>query len=253
MLIVLLALSVFIYRCNAQAGICSWCPRVVPQWPVSWAMKDSIIAQPCNSSGLLSVASLANYSLVSIDWSNDKQGDGHPGSGWVTGRPMDAESPLIQQAEQVVAANPNHRAFVYKNIVIAYPWFPSIRAKLIDPNVRYPRRPLSLAALCIYHCWSCPSMQYADWFLKFGPPPLPNNTYHVPQCDHNYSPPLCSQFWHSQDQTPGYPKGDGNCPSPNCDCGGVPCGFCEYAKSMKANLLVVHPAYHVRTQTSSTT
>jgi hypothetical protein len=156
-------------------------------------MANSTIAQPCNSSGLLSAASLANFSLVSVDWSNSK-------STWVTGRPMDAESPLVAQAELLVSARADQRVWVYKNIVIAYAWFPTVRAKLVDP-------------------------QYAGWFLHFGPPPLPNNSYHVPQCDDNFSPPLCSALYHSQDQTPGFPHGDGNCPAPNCDCGGVPCGF----------------------------
>jgi len=59
----------------------------------------------------------------------------------------------------------------------------------------------------------------ANWFLTFKP----NTTYHVPQCDNNYNPPKCSNFYHDQDQTPGYPHGDGNCPGP-CDCGPVPCG-----------------------------
>ena len=66
--------------------------------------------------------------------------------------------------------------------------------------------------------------QFEDWFLKFGAPPFANGTYHVPRCDANYEPPLCTDFYHSQDQTPGFPSGDGDCPGP-CDCGGVPCGF----------------------------
>ena len=28
-----------------------------------------------------------------------------------------------------------------------------------------------------------------------------------------------------QEQTPGYPSGDGNCAAPGCDCGSFPCGF----------------------------
>jgi len=31
---------------------------------------------------------------------------------------------------------------------------------------------------------------YAGWFLKFKP----NGTVHVPKCDDNYSPPLCSDL-----------------------------------------------------------
>ena len=39
---------------------------------------------------------------------------------------------------------------------------------------------------------------YAGFFLKFKP----NATYHVPNCDDNYSPSLCSEFYHDQEQTP---------------------------------------------------
>lgn len=28
-----------------------------------------------------------------------------------------------------------------------------------------------------------------------------------------------------QEQTPGYPTGDGDCAAPACDCGSKPCGF----------------------------
>ena len=62
---------------------------------------------------------------------------------------------------------------------------------------------------------------YAGWFVRFDDK---NTTpYHVPPCDNNYSPPLCSPHYHDQDQTPGHPHGDGSCAQP-CDCGGVPCG-----------------------------
>ena len=62
---------------------------------------------------------------------------------------------------------------------------------------------------------------YADWFLKFD---AHNTTpYHVPQCDKNYSPPKCTALYHDQEQSPGFPSGDGSCPGP-CDCGTNPCG-----------------------------
>ena len=70
------------------------------------------------------------------------------------------------------------------------------------------------------------------WFLKFkngsdGRGPLHHDgdgTYHHPVCDHNYNPPKCSDLFHSQTQTPGYPTGDGNCDKA-CNCGQVPCGM----------------------------
>jgi len=177
----------------AQAGLCTWCPRVVPTWPSTWALANSTIVQPCNSTGLLAPTLLAPFSIASIDWSNAKDA-------WVQGAPMDAETPLVQQALALHAANPAQRVWVYRNLVIAYPWFPSARQKLVDPA-------------------------YAGWFLRFKPGgAFPNGSYHVPACDGNFDPPLCSGFYHSQDQTPGFPHGDGDCPGP-CDCGGVPCGF----------------------------
>ncbi len=147
---------------------------------------------PCNSSGLVRPELLSNFSVVSVDWSNSK-------NVWVAQHPMDSEGALVAQAVALHAARPEQRVWVYRNLVIAYPWFPSVRAKMVDPA-------------------------YAGWFLRFGAPPFGNGSYHVPRCDDSFSPPLCSDFYHSQDQTPGFPTGDGNCPGP-CDCGGVPCGF----------------------------
>lgn len=60
----------------------------------------------------------------------------------------------------------------------ALPWFSTVRQKLTDPA-------------------------YSGFFLKFAPRgPLPNGSYHVPQCDDNYDPPLCTPFYHDQEQTP---------------------------------------------------
>jgi hypothetical protein len=62
------------------------------------------------------------------------------------------------------------------------------------------------------------------WFLPFGPPTVNGSAWHVPACDVNYDPPLCSTRYHDLDQTPGHPRGDGDCTAAPCDCGGVPCG-----------------------------
>ena len=79
----------------------------------------------------------------------------------------------------------------------ALPWYTSVREKISDPA-------------------------YSGFFLRFGPPTV-GNGWHVPECDKNYDPPLCTSLYHDQDQTPNHPKGDGDCVLP-CDCGGVPCG-----------------------------
>jgi hypothetical protein len=74
---------------------------------------------------------------------------------------------------------------------------------------------------------------YSGFFLKFNP----NVTsYHVPNCDDNYSPPLCSVFYHDQEQTPEVPtpqnpNPDGKCVG-TCDCGGVPCGEYLWVRSV---------------------
>jgi hypothetical protein len=121
------------------------------------------------------------------------------------------------------------RVFVYRNLVKALPWFTQVREK-----IQVPRhvsswctefscgRPHPLC-VCVFVCGR-PTRQkdpaYAGWFLKFSG----TGNYHVPDCDANYSPPRCSDFYHDQDQTPEHPHGDGSCVKP-CDCGeGVPCG-----------------------------
>ena len=64
-------------------------------------------------------------------------------------------------------------------------------------------------------------MAGSDWFIKFKP----EGPWYSPKCDNNYNPPKCSDYFHMQEQTPGYPHGDGSCAAPACDCGDKPCGF----------------------------
>lgn len=73
-----------------------------------------------------------------------------------------------------VAASPNTRVFVYRNMVKALPWFTSVREKLTDPA-------------------------YAPWFMNFSAAIIANHKLaHVPVCDTNYDPPLCSHLYHDQ-------------------------------------------------------
>lgn len=151
-------------------------------------MQDSTIIQPCNMSGFLDAPHFAQFGVVSIDWSNGKQI-------WVA-PPMSCEELLVEQAALLKAQRPGVRVMGYRNIVKALPWFSSVREKMDDPS-------------------------FASWFLKFD---VHNSTpYHVPPCDDNYDPPKCSPFYHDMEQTPNFPKGDGDCPGP-CDCGVHPCG-----------------------------
>ena len=163
----------------------------LPSWPITYQLNLSTIVQPCNYSGYFNPAALSRFAVVDFDWSNAKQL-------WANDQPMRCEERLIDQVAMTKAANPAARVFVYRNLVKALPWYTSVREKISDPA-------------------------YSGWFLKFGAPTVNGTSYHVPTCDDSYSPPLCSGLYHDRDQTPGHPKGDGDCALP-CDCGGVPCG-----------------------------
>ena len=111
---------------------------------------------------------------------------------------------MLTQATAVKAANAAAHVFGYRNLVKALPWFTTVRTKLVDPA-------------------------YSGFFLRFKPGgAFPNGSYHVPACDTTYDPPLCSVFYHDQEQSPAVPSPDD--PNPDgacvghCDCGGVPCG-----------------------------
>ncbi len=197
-----LAAALLVARAAAQSGLCRWCPRVLPPWQPTWALNESTITEPCNSSGLIPAAAAEGYAVVNVDWSNAK-------NVWAQQHPMDAEALLSAQADAIAAATPPRapgapgpraRTWVYKNIVKALPWMASVREKISDPA-------------------------YAGWFLRFkAGGSRPDGTWHVPACDNNYKPPLCSALYHDQEQTPSWPHGgDGDCGGP-CDCGGVPCG-----------------------------
>lgn len=146
---------------------------------------------PCNDSGFFDPASATAYGLADYDWSNAKQL-------WANQKPMNCEELLVEQAALTKAYNNETRVFVYRNFVKALPWYTFVRERISDPA-------------------------YSGWFLPFGPPTVNGTRWHVPQCDDNYDPPLCSSLYHDQEQTPQHPHGDGSCVDP-CDCGGVPCG-----------------------------
>jgi hypothetical protein len=85
-----------------------------------------------------------------------------------------------------------------RNTVYGYPWYTDVRKTLEDPA-------------------------YADWFFKFKPQCLSNSSAcFSKRCD-KAQPSLCSDLFHEQEQSPGFPRGDGDCLAPGCDCGKVPC------------------------------
>jgi len=134
-------------------------------------MAESTVLMPCNGTGLIDPSSPAagdfcKWAFASIDWSNGKDGP----TGWSKGRPMDAEGGMVEQAARLVAANPSQKVGVYRNIIAAQPWFPSVAAKLRDPR-------------------------YSGWFLPFKDDHSPTV---APRCDSPDSPQkkLCSNLFH---------------------------------------------------------
>ena len=165
----------------------------VPTFPLTYQMNKSTIIMPCNESGLTDPASTAGWGIVDFDWSNAK-------SVWAKAKPMNCEEMLVEQVEKTTAASPDTTVWVYRNGMKALPWYTLVRKKVTDPK-------------------------YAKWFMSFSPAVIANHSAaHVPVCDTNYDPPRCSDLYHDQSQTPGYPHGDGICDPPGCDVGSVPVG-----------------------------
>lgn len=180
---------------------------LAPTWPPTFDMALSTTVMPCNNAELMSSGpnwpTIRGYGLIDIDWSNAKQK-------WINTSPMTCEEDLLKQAQLIKANNTlgkRQKVWIYRNAVWGMPWMTHTRKLLDDPA-------------------------YDVWFLRFkngsdGRGPLYHDgdgTYKSSVCDHNFSPPKCSELYHgAQFQTPGFPHGDGNCVKP-CDCGRVPCG-----------------------------
>jgi len=174
-----------------------------PNYPPTYRMNLSTIIMPCNDSGFTNPATTKGWGLIDFDWSNAKQF-------WCKAKPMDCAELLLQQVMMTTQASPETTVYVYRNSIKALPWYTSVREKLTNPD-------------------------YARWFIKFDPNAKP---YHVPTCDDNYRPPLCSDFYHDQSQTPEYPHGDGDCAAPACDVGTIPVG--EYIWDPRAWNVSIH-------------
>jgi hypothetical protein len=166
-----------------------------PNRPPTYLTNKSTLIMPCNGTGITSPASTLGWHTIDFDWSNNKGIGSSPG--WAKHQPMDADEQLLKQVEITTNATANSSVWVYRCSVYAYPWFTSVRTILEDPA-------------------------YSPWFINFRPEPF---VPFSPRCDTNFDPPKCSSYFHMQEQTPGYPHGDGDCAPPGCDCGTVPCGF----------------------------
>jgi hypothetical protein len=139
---------------------------------------------------------------------------------------MLCEENLLKQAQLIKRNNTlkGQKIWIYRNPVLAMPWMTSTR-KLTD------------------------NPEYDSWFLRFRKcsdgrdAEHCESEFHNSVCDHTYSPPKCSNLFHSQIQTmegqgqhaeglnkttgewTKYSPPDGQCNGKSCDCGRVPCGF----------------------------
>jgi hypothetical protein len=115
---------------------------------------------------------------------------------------MDCEERLARQVQMTTEASPHTKVWVYRNSILALPWYTSVRVKLEDPA-------------------------YGYWFLNFSVP-VPGIKQHGnanTTCDLSFDPPKCSMAFHdSEKNIPGYPSGDGDCAAPGCDVGSIPIG-----------------------------
>lgn len=142
-------------------------PSQNPPWPSTYNMSMSSITMACNSSGWFNTTLAASFGITSFDWSNAK-------AQWVQQFPMDDEERLITQTSMTKTLQTDTRVFIYENLVKALPWMTTVREKLEDPN-------------------------YSGFFLKFSElGPWNNGTYHVTNCDDNYDPPLCTEYYRKQ-------------------------------------------------------
>ena len=138
--------------------------------------------------------STKGWGVIDFDWSNWK-GTGSS-DGWAKQQPMDCEERLATQVQMTTAASPSTKVWVYRNSILALPWYTSVRVKLQDPA-------------------------YAFWFMNFSSPPptIKQQGNANTTCDNTFNPPKCSNHFHDSVQTPGYPRGDGDCAAPGCDVG----------------------------------
>jgi len=185
-------------------------PALTPIWPVTYVANESSYLYWCNWTGPVNTKPIENWTIVSLDWSDQKWGP----TGWASSQPMDCEERLYSDAVNIVSQSKarHPKAWVYRNSCKALPWYASVRKLLNDPN-------------------------YNPWFLRYAAtPPINGTAYYSPKCD-----PLnnkCSDLYHDSTlspdysrmpmcpitgdcsvQVPGYPSGDGNCSSPACDVG----------------------------------
>ena len=183
---------------------------------------------PCNESGYTDPQSTAGWSIIDFDWSNAK-----------------VRSVFVFSWPRISSFDPHYRKYGQSR----GPWE---TRKHFRNKLRWARAQVALSRQfgCIEvrcgrirgtYCSNArgnnhtPTLEYRyesvrktledpayhDWYIKFKP----TGPWYSQKCD-SVNTTDCSNLYHNQEQSPGYPHGDGDCGAPNCDCGnGVPCGF----------------------------
>ena len=213
---------IMVRACSRSACLCPGQRRHLRATPhPPCLLRTPLCPQPCNESGLTDPQSTVGWGIIDFDWSNAKvralrakqplplsAAFAQPcapttQTEWAKAKPMNCEEMLVEQVKVTTEASPGTTVWVYRNGIKALPWYTLVREKVTDPK-------------------------YAKWFMRFSPEAIANKTtdpaMHAKMCDSNYSPPRCSELYHDHAQTPGYPKGDGDCAPPGCDVGSVPIG-----------------------------
>ena len=116
-------------------------------------------------------------------------------------RALSSKEILIEQVKVATAASPSTTVWVYRNGLTLVHTVTLVREKVIDPK-------------------------YDKWFMHFSDEAITDKTtdpkMHAKMCDSSYNPPRCSDLYHDHAQTPGYPKGDGDCAPLGCGVRDVP-------------------------------
>lgn len=206
-----------------------------PRWAPTWALNESTIIQPCNTTGFLDIDFYSQFAVVDVDWSNAKQL-------WVV-PPMECQELLIEQCGELASLLIINES-TDRGALLVF-----VTARTAQRSSRQRTQ-------------SCGALSIETWSRRFRgilPFALSSTTQHlltgffrlltrralftcrcvmttgtlhaaprytmvcVARCQFSSLRVCLHDNYADRDQTPGFPHGDGICPGP-CDCGGVPCG-----------------------------
>jgi hypothetical protein len=203
-----------------------------PNKPPTYQMNMSTIIMPCNYSGFTDPKTTVGWAIIDFDWSNGKQI-------WARNHPMNDEELLQQQvgvpcrAGYRAALDTVPRETAGGDVHLGVPRADSVGVPRLDVGISLVRplhittkKPRTRKCARARRYTSVRVIledpKYQDWFVSFKPGgSKPDGTWYSEQCDANLKS-VCSDRYHNQEQSPGYPHGDGDCEAPGCDCGKVP-------------------------------